>query len=139
MVQEDARSVIFDGSDIAKVHIFSNFPKDLRAYQEANSTLMLTIRVDKMPTDAVNLTMLCEDECSGTLDITPLLKAGKVNEWQEVSIDLACFIKAGVDFAKIMSPFTLSTQGKASLSFSDIHLAPQMAKQAHLSCSTGIN
>jgi beta-glucosidase len=134
VVQEDARSVIFDGSDIANVHIFGDFPKDLRAYQEANAALMFTMRVDKLPTESIHLAMLCEDECVGELDITPLLKAGNVNEWQEVSIDLACFKKAGVDFSKIISPFTLSTQGNAALSFSRVIIKPDSANDANLVC-----
>jgi len=134
VVQEDARSVIFDGSDKANVHILSNFPEDLRAYQEGNAALRFTMRVDKVPTESVYLAMLCEDECEGKIDITSLLTAGNANEWQEVSIDLACFKNAGVDFAKIISPFTLSTQGKAAISFSQVYIQPDSASDATLVC-----
>ncbi|MFT6690435.1 MAG: beta-glucosidase [Colwellia sp.] len=134
VVQEDARTITFDGSELASVNIFSNFPEDLRAYTEADSVLSFSVRLETTPVAPINLAMSCEGACKGSLDITSLLINQSLNEWHNVTIDLACFKKAGTDFSKIMSPFNLSTQGKVSLSFADISLTPQGIDKATMSC-----
>jgi beta-glucosidase len=134
VVQEDGRTITFDGSSMASVNIFSNFPEDLRAYTEEQSVLSFAVRLESTPTKPVNLAMICESDCKGSLDITSLLLNNSLDEWQKVTIDLACFKKAGTDFSKVMSPFNLSTTGKVSLSFADINLMPQSTEQATMSC-----
>jgi beta-glucosidase len=134
VVQEDARTITFDGSELASVNIFSNFPEDLRAYIEADSVLSFSVRLETTPVAPINLAMSCEGDCKGSLDITSLLINQSLNEWHKVTIDLACFKKAGTDFSKIMSPFNLSTNGKVSLSFADINLTPQGIDKATMSC-----
>lgn len=134
VVQEDARTITFDGSELASVNIFSNFPEDLRAYIEADSVLSFSVRLENTPVAPINLAMSCEGDCKGSIDITSLLINQSLNEWHKVTIDLACFKKVGTDFSKIMSPFNLSTKGKVSLSFADINLTPQGTEQATMSC-----
>jgi beta-glucosidase len=134
VVQEDARTITFDGSSMASVNIFSNFPEDLRAYTDEQSVLSFAVRLESTPTEPVNLVMICESDCKGSLDITSLLINNSLNEWHKVTIDLACFKKAGTDFSKVMSPFNLSTSGEVSLSFADINLMPQSTEQATMSC-----
>lgn len=134
VVQEDARTITFDGSELASVNIFSNFPEDLRAYQEAKAVLSFNVRLETSPTAPVNLAMVCEGNCKGSLDITSSLMSKKLNEWHKVTIDLSCFKKAGTDFAKVMAPFNLSTKGEVSLSFADISLIPQSNEQVTISC-----
>jgi len=134
VIQEDARTVTFDGSELASINIFSNFPEDLRAYEEVNSVLSFNIRLETPPTKPVNLVLTCEGDCQSSLDITSMLMSNSLNEWHNVTIDLSCFKKTGIDFAKVLAPFNLSTRGKVSLSFADINLTPQSAEQATMSC-----
>ncbi len=134
IVQEDARTITFDGSELASVNIFNNFPEDLRAYEEAKSALSFNIRLEAAPTAQVNLAMICDGACRGSLDITSLLINNSLNEWHTVTIDLSCFKESGTDFARVIAPFSLSTNGEMSLSFADINLIPQSAEQATMSC-----
>mgnify|MGYP000542490327 CR=1 FL=1 len=134
VVQEDARTVSFNGNESASLRIFSSFPEDFRAYHEAKSALMFEVRLEQTPTDAVNLSMNCESNCQNAVDIAPLLKVASLNEWQTISIDLACLKSSGAEFAKIMSPFTLSTKGQVTLSYSSISIMPNTADQATMSC-----
>jgi beta-glucosidase len=92
------------------------------------------VRLEAKPVAPINLAMSCEGDCKGSLDITSLLINQNLNEWHKVTIDLACFKKAGTDFSKIISPFNLSTDGKVSLSFADINLTPQRIDKATMSC-----
>ncbi len=138
VVQEDARSLIFDGSALASVTLGSNFPEDLRAYAEGNSALTVNVRVEKQATDKVYLAMECEGNCRAALDISKLVASLPENQWRPISIDLACFKAAGADFSKIMSPFKLSTEGQLSISFADVAIVPSSGKQASVSCSTAL-
>ncbi|MDO6444701.1 exo 1,3/1,4-beta-D-glucan glucohydrolase [Colwellia sp. 1_MG-2023] len=133
-IQEDARTLTFNGNDLASLHIFSSFPEDLRAFHEAKSALTFNVRLEQIPTSAVNISMICENGCNSSVDISGLLKSDALNKWQPLSIDLACFKEQGADFAKIMSPFHLSTDGKLSLSYSHIGVIPNSAEQASISC-----
>ncbi len=134
VVQEDARTIIFDGSELASINIASNFPEDLRAYNEAKSVLSFNIRLEATPTEPINLAMICEGACKGVIDITSLLVNNRLNEWQQLTIDLSCFKNSGTDFAKVTAPFNLSSKGEVSLSFADIKLIPQATEQATMSC-----
>jgi beta-glucosidase len=51
-----------------------------------------------------------------------------------MSIDLTCFAKKGVDFARITSPFIIKTAGELSVSVADISFEPQSAKSAVVKC-----
>ncbi|MDT0603335.1 glycoside hydrolase family 3 protein [Thalassotalea castellviae] len=134
VVQEDARTVSFNGNESASLRIFSSFPEDFRAYHEAKSVLSFEVRLERVPTDAVNLAMNCNGECQDSIDIAPLLKAANLNEWHTINIDFACLKSSGAEFAQIMSPFTLSTKGKVTLSYSGISVVPNTAEQATMSC-----
>ena len=134
VVQEDARTVSFNGTESAGLNIFSSFPEDLRAYHEAKSALTFDVRLEQVPTGIVNLAMKCESDCQNSVDITRLLSNESVNKWQTITIDLACFNHSGAQFAKIMSPFHLSTKGQMTLSYSNISLVPNTAEQATMSC-----
>jgi beta-glucosidase len=143
-VQEDARAISFDGSEMASINIVSNFPKDLRAYAETPSTLKLKVKLDQKPTSDVYLSMLCEGSdknlCKAELNISNIVNNLPENKWQDISIDLNCFINAGVDLAKVMVPFQLSTQGSLKLSYSDITISPNTIDQSaeHVSKPTNM-
>ncbi|MEC8417287.1 MAG: putative glycoside hydrolase [Pseudomonadota bacterium] len=51
-----------------------------------------------------------------------------------MSIDLQCFVDAGIDFTGLVVPFELGSAGKASLSVADIQFTPESAKEADISC-----
>ena len=134
MVQEDARAVKFDGSELAQVSFIGNFPEDLRALKEAKSALSFLLKIAEKPNKTVSLAMLCEDNCEGKLDITEHLNKMELNQWQAVTIDLACFEKQGADMSKIVSPFTLTSEGAFQLSFAEISLVPDGALNATIAC-----
>ena len=138
VVQEDARAITFDGKELASIHLTSSFSEDLRAYNEVSSALTFNLLINQYPTKSVSLAMLCEGEnkCGVELDVTQLFSSLTLNQWQSVSIDLACFTHKGLNTAKLITPFKLSTLGELSLSFADISLKPHSAEQASITCST---
>jgi len=134
-IQEDAFSLTFTGSKQANFNITSNFPEDFRAYDEAQSSLMFSYRVEQKPSSQVSLNMNCEGECNAELDFTDSLNSAALGEWQMVSIDLKCFSKAGVDIAKVTTPFSIETQGTLKLGLADIKIVPNSRDKAALKCN----
>jgi len=133
-IQEDAMAFNFTGSSTSYIEINSNFTEDKVAYIEANSALSFSYKINTMPTEQVQLGMKCEQGCGGELNITNELKNSALNTWQTMSVDLTCFTKKGVDFARVTSPFIIKTAGELSVSVADIGFEPQNAKSATVKC-----
>jgi beta-glucosidase len=133
-VQEDARTITFDGSEQASINLISNFPEDLRAYIEAGATLRFAVKVNSMVNDQVLLSMACEQTCPGSIDLTKTLSTLEVDKWDNIAIDLQCFENKGVDFSQVISPFQLASAGTASLSFADISIVPNSTELATIRC-----
>lgn len=133
-IQEDAMAFNFTGSSTSYIEINSNFTEDKVAYIEANSALSFSYKINTMPTEQVQLGMKCEQGCGGELNITNELKNSALNTWQTMSIDLTCFAKKGVDFARVTSPFIIKTAGEFSVSVADISFKPQSANSATVKC-----
>jgi beta-glucosidase len=57
-----------------------------------------------------------------------------VNEWQTLSIDMACYANTGTIMSNLVVPFELSSKGKLKLSVADIKLEPNTAAEATISC-----
>ena len=133
-IQEDAMAFNFTGSSTSYIEINSNFTEDKVAYIEANSALSFSYKINTMPTEQVQLGMKCEQGCGGELNITNELKNSALNTWQTMSVDLTCFAKKGVDFARVTSPFIIKTAGELSVSVADISFKPQSANSATVKC-----
>jgi len=133
-IQEDSRIVTFNGQGLGSVILQSDFPKDLRAYSEKNGTLSVEFMRESDILADIKLGMTCSDSCKSDFDITEKLNQVAIHEWHKISIDLKCFENNNLDLGKVYSPFSLSSQGKAKLSFSQIELKPNGAENASISC-----
>ncbi|MBR9726839.1 exo 1,3/1,4-beta-D-glucan glucohydrolase [Shewanella intestini] len=133
-VQEDARVVSFNGQAMGFVGLVSNFPRDLRAYSNADASLMLTLKTANKLTKPLSVGMACNRDCRADIDISAWLNDKPLNSWQPVSIDLQCFTQKQLNFANINTPFYLSTLAVATVSFSDVTLVPNSAAQADIRC-----
>lgn len=134
LIQEDSRTITFNGKGLGSVMLKSDFPKDLRAYSETNGTLSVEFMRGSDILADIKLGMTCSDSCKSDFDITENLNQVVINEWHKISIDLKCFENKNLDLGKVYSPFSLSSQGKAKLSFGQIALNPYGAEKASISC-----
>jgi len=141
-VQEDARKVTFDGTEFAAMRFASKsfFREDLSAQLLTPAALSFNVSRHSEISSPVTIGMNCEGEgdapgsCSTQIDISEQLKAIPVDTWTNVSIDLKCFVDEGIDFTGLVVPFELGSAGKASLSVADIHIKPDAAESASISC-----
>ncbi|MFT5296255.1 MAG: beta-glucosidase [Colwellia sp.] len=134
-VQEDARTLTFTGKESASVRFQSTFVEDLRQYIENDSALTVLVRKHQEFSESVMLEMHCDEaDCQKSVDISAVMKGFTIHEWQELSVDLNCFVKQGVNFGRVTVPFGITTAGQGVVSFSTMKLQPNKAKSATINC-----
>ena len=84
----------------------------MRSLEVAGGALSFDIRLLKKPTEQVLLRMDCGYPCSGQMDITSILSAAKLSDWQKLAFPMECFAQLGVDSSKVNTPFLLATTGE---------------------------
>ncbi|ALS99820.1 glycoside hydrolase family 3 protein [Lacimicrobium alkaliphilum] len=126
-VQEDARTLHFDGSAPGQVRIGAPFPQDLRSYLERNGALSMDVLIQQKPVAAVTLSMDCGPDCGAGVDITEQLQSMPSDKWQTLSVDLACFRDAQ-NLAGVFNPLILTSEGQTGLSLSKIYIKPDIGQ-----------
>ena len=133
-VQEDARRVVFNGSEQGSVAFSSQHAIDLSPYKKAKAKLEVTIRLPKeaklASMQGVYFAMGCGEKCQGRVDTAKALTSLKVNQWQTLSIDLQCFEESGVDMSHITQPFIISASSALTIDFTDVFIKPSHNKTA---------
>lgn len=133
-VQEDARSLRFDGSAPGQVRIGAPFPQDLRSYLQRSGALSMDVLIQQKPVAAVTLSMDCGPDCNAGVDITEQLQTMPSDKWQTLSVDLACF-QGAQSLAGVFNPLILTSAGAAGLSVSKIYIRPD-AQNPSIRCQT---
>ncbi len=141
-IQEDAFKLILDGSSNAGIKFISanGFREDLSAEQESFSSVVLTLKRDDAVRSPVILSMNCETlsdsegSCRAEVNISQALKKLPQSQWADLSVDLNCFAKQGVQFDKMVVPSELRSKGALTLSISNIRFEEDTAKLASVSC-----
>ncbi|TMO58186.1 glycoside hydrolase family 3 protein [Pseudoalteromonas phenolica] len=141
-IQEDAFKLVWTGQENAGMEFVSKswFREDLSMMQASNAALVIELMRDGLAGQPVIISSHCESEgdkpgsCRAQVDITEQLNRLPDTQWQNLSIDLNCFAKQGLKYSQVIMPFAISTSGKANLSISDIHFAPEQGKSASIQC-----
>ncbi len=128
-VQEDARRFEFDGSASAAFSFISPFPRDLRAYAEADSQLTVLVkRQGDVPVE-VMLSMACGEDCGGSVNISTALAAMPDDQWQPLAVNLSCLQQQGLNLGQVFQVLSVQTSGKLTLSLADARISPATEKQ----------
>ena len=100
--------------------IYGN-PIDLSKFKDA-AYLTLDIRMDQKPDKTVKIGMDCGYPCRAELTLNGLIKKMPKGEWFSLPIPLNCFKSDNFDLSKINSPLTISTDGRFTLSITNVRL-----------------
>ncbi|ALT76884.1 glycoside hydrolase family 3 protein [Paucibacter sp. KCTC 42545] len=111
LVQEDAIQLQWNGKAAASAGFFAKERVDYSAL--AAKALVFDVRVKHAPTAEVKLAMNCGTDCLAERSITQALRNAKPDQWETLSISMACFATAKLDM--LLSPFALSTSGELDL------------------------
>ena len=96
-------------------------PIDLSRFKDLGA-LAIDMRVDVKPTKTVNVGLDCGYPCRADLPINKLLKGMPKGEWFTLPIPLNCFKSDNFDPSKINGAFTIATDGKFTVSITNIRL-----------------
>lgn len=130
LVQEDSRRVQWLGESHASVRLASSARTDLTPYLRENAVLHLDYRLYQAPNETVMVSMGCGEGCSASVDVTEHLT--NFDEWQTLSIELACFEQAGLEPELVLAPFALQTQGELDLAFHRVSI--DVEGEAQVTC-----
>jgi beta-glucosidase len=118
-----ARTLIWNGHGEASA-VLTGPPINLLRESNADMSLLIEYRLDRMPSAPVYLEMGCGPQCRniGSLRLEPLLTAVPLGEWRTLKVNLSCFREAGADLARIAEPFAITTDGGLALSLRSVRL-----------------
>ncbi len=94
---------------------------DLSKYKDAAS-LTIDMRIDVKPDKNVNIGLDCGYPCRADLPINNLIKKMPKGEWFSLPLPLNCFKSDNFDLSKISAPFSIATDGKFTVSITNIRL-----------------
>jgi len=134
--QGDAINAAWNGSGTSALQInIPNAMRNLSQVLEEKGALVFDIRLLQPASAPVNLQMACLGAgCVTNVDITTLVNASPRNDWNELSVDLACFAKQGIRFHEITRGFALETSGSLELQVTNVRMVPGMGDKAGAQC-----
>lgn len=122
--QEDARQFAWPGGRLARAAIQASSPIDISREATGELSLLVDYRVDVRPSAPTSLIM-----GSTPVQIGGLLRGAKLGEWRTLTVPLRCFVRAGLDPAKVAVPAAIETEGRLTLSVSDVRIASAIVDQ----------
>lgn len=144
-VQEDARRAVWNGEGEGLVAISTLNRQVLSDYYESESSLVFDIKVDAAPVDRAWVRIGCGPSCYSQVDITQELASIAGAGWKTIAVDLKCYPDAGTDFglkrtpqelfALILEPFTLVSNNKLDVTFSQVRIEKGLAQGASVRLS----
>jgi beta-glucosidase len=139
-VQEDARRVVWNGDGEGLVALSTPNRQVLSDYYDSNSSLIFDIKVDLAPANKAWVRIGCGPSCYSQVDITKELTEIAGQGWKNLMVDLHCYPDAGTDFglkrtpqelfALILEPFSLVSNGKLDVTFSQVRIEKDFAQGA---------
>jgi hypothetical protein len=94
---------------------------DLSKFKDAAS-LTIDMRIDVKPDKDVKIGMSCGYPCLADLSINRMIKKMPKGEWFSLPLPLNCFKSDNFDLGKITGPLTIATDGKFTVSITNIRL-----------------
>lgn len=96
-------------------------PFDLTAMKDV-AALTIDMRVDVKPDKDLQVRLSCEYPCQADVSIRKMISQMPKGEWFSLPIPLNCFKGKEFDLSKISSPFILTSNGKATISITNVRL-----------------
>jgi beta-glucosidase len=128
-VQEDARQITFNGANKGNFYFQSKSKMNIHHYLDSKGVLKMDLRVDRKPSENVDLLMGLAQ-----LNITTFLNALNTKEWKSLKIGMNCFDNLGADFMNLDMPFSIATNGSLKVSVANISIAAELTDKADIDC-----
>ncbi|CAH0529395.1 glycoside hydrolase family 3 protein [Vibrio hippocampi] len=131
-MQQSALEVTFKGrqsefGDNAPGQVYMQTPdlkgRDYTRYLNANSTLEFDIRMATKAPESLVLATHCEWPCNGTVQINKALPEPST-QWSTIKVPLSCFVKGGMSFQSMSTPFLMYSEDAVKFDLGKIRLVP---------------
>ena len=133
-VQEDALAISWLAAHQGHFLVTGGGIMDLSTFAATDGILSFDLKADTVPAGEVSVAMSCGQSCGKSVRLTDHLRSLVGQDWQSVTIELACFASeeqlAGVDV-----PFRLESSDRAEISIANITVQP--SGSAAISCDEG--
>jgi len=133
-VQHDSRQMTWLGNGVASVALAADQSQDLSAMLQRNTSINFDVRLHKKAQGDVFFGMACGDSCQADIPIIDALNSLPIEEWKTMSIRAECIIDGGMDFSKLQTIFSLSTNTELQLAISNIYLSTEKVFASDYSC-----
>ncbi|WP_054113987.1 glycoside hydrolase family 3 protein [Marinagarivorans algicola] len=132
--QGDAIDVKWSGKGNGEISLrVSDVPLNFNEYIDNNSIIAFDVYRLTKAQKPIYL-QASDTNKSHKIDITLKFNAAPVNEWNRLSVDIACFKEAGLDINYIVEALGFVTNGKVNARFANIQIEPNMADKAAFRC-----
>ncbi|WP_024891785.1 glycoside hydrolase family 3 protein [Luteimonas huabeiensis] len=126
--QEGARLLTWTGD--ARAELLSPSPIDLRREANGDALLIATLRVDALPeAGEVTLYAGCGEGCTGELPVRDRLASLPRGAWTTVGVPLKCLAAAGLDPARVETPFGLRAPAGLTLGLAEVRVGTDAAQR----------
>lgn len=122
-VQEDSRRITWNGSGAGSVLLKSPQVENLTSVTKDLPVLVFDMNLLARPSKEVFFGATCGDDCSGIVEFKDTLMRPALDQWETHSIDVQCFVNAGLDLSKIESLFSMETAGVLDVTLANIRLS----------------
>jgi beta-glucosidase len=118
--QQDAKEVTW----LAPARFFSRNParNNLNALATARGALQFDLQLVHAPISAVNLSLGCGENCSGSIDLAPALAEMAPGKKRTFKVPLSCFASRGADLGGIETPFSVAADAPFAAAFTNIRI-----------------
>ncbi|PCK07970.1 MAG: beta-glucosidase [Alteromonadaceae bacterium] len=134
-VQEDARELTWSGKGMANGTLRYEAPQDHSRLVNSGGVLSVDVRMTELPKGSVMLSVSCGEGCQGEIDISGELINTGIGPWDNLTIDVQCFVQAGADFSRIDAPFGIRADSAMTLAFANVEYLPGSVEHADMICS----
>jgi molecular chaperone DnaK len=116
--------VTWSGSGPGQVYLQSSAgPRNYESYVDAKGALVFDVIVHEPPAGATTVAVHCVYPCAAEVPATKLFRELPAEKRTTVTIPLSCFVNAGLDPARVNTPFLVYAEQRFDATFSDIHWA----------------
>ena len=134
LLQEDAQRISFNGLGSHSWLLHGPVGLDWTGAAKKDMALAFEMNVLKASDENIFASTQCGDDCSASLNLSPVLKDKSGQGWQKLKIDLSCFDQLGADLAAITHPLVIQTSGAWSIELSNVHIAEKRVDEESISC-----
>jgi Galactose-binding domain-like len=117
----DAIQLTFSKKNMQGNFAIYGSPIDISTFKD-NAYITIDMRIDQKTDKSIKVGMDCGYPCRAEVSINHMIKKIPKGQWFSLPIPLNCFKGDNFDLSKIVGPFSVSTEGRLTISVTNVRL-----------------